>query len=439
MKKATAFFLALVLCLSMVTVNAQTNYSGSENFKNIIGNVTYNDVSYLPVNHWSIDAIYLMSALGVIKGTGGDFNYSGNLSKSEGLALAFRIAGLEETAESYRKLAVKNKETAPEKYNNIDSWADGYLRVAVDKNIMTVEEYNNEISADYTNATFKRTEAVTKGDFVIWLVKALNFEIPENLNYVLDYPELNEYSEEEKYLFEVAIKSNILKGDGVSLGVQSYLTREQAAQLLFNISDICVEKLGIKIISGTVDKIETNTEVFEDKAIVTKEIFVGDSSFVTSKMYKMNGEAVDSSVSFDKEYKDIITLASKQLPSSSEALAQADNVKCYVKGDRVLCITKFENKETEIKHNDEDYNDSLAYSGTLYFVDTDERSVVLINDTGEYVEIPYLSDAVFCNRNTILTPEELNAKWTDCPVYVFTIVKKTGGLSRAYRVQVVTK
>ena len=104
----------------------------------------------------------------------------------------------------------------------------------------------------------------------------------------------------------------------------------------------------------------------------------------------------------------------------------------------MLCITKFNDVKTEIKHNDEDYNDSQAYSGTLYFVDADERLIVIENESG-YVEIPYLPDAVFCNRNTALTPEQLNESWTDCPVYVFTIVKKNGGISRAYRIQVVSK
>ncbi len=439
MKRRIALLLSAVLLFGTFTARAQTSYKGSENFYSIISNVTYNDVSYLPVDHWSNDAIYLMSALGIIKGSDGNFNYEGYLSKSEGLALAFRISGLEETAESYRKVSVKNKELSPEKYNNTDPWADGYLRLAVDRNIMTVEEYTAEMAADYSLATFKKTEPVEKADFVIWLVKAMGLEKAEKLNYVLEYPELEEYTEEEKFYIETAMKNNILNGDGNTLDAKSYLTREQAAQVLYNVSDLCAEKLGIKVISGTVDHIDTKTEVLEETATVTRNIYVGDSVFTASKMYKMNGEAIDSTVSFDKEYCDIITLVSKQLPSDSSALVQADSVKCYVKGNKVICITKFESEKVEIKHNDEDYNDSKAYSGTLYFVDTDERCIVIADDKGEYVEIPYLPDAVFCNRNTELTPEMLNESWTDCPVYVFTILKKTGGLSRAYRVQVVSK
>ena len=439
MKKITALFVALVLLLFSFTAYGQTNFKGRENFRSILETVTYNDISYLPVDHWSTDAIYLMSALGVIKGSEGDFNNEGLLSKSEGLALAFRMAGLEETAENYRKISIKNKEANPGKYNDIDSWADGYLRIAVDKKIITVEEYNNEMSADTSFATFGKTTSVEKGDFVIWLVKAMDIPLAEKLNFVLDYTELEAYSEEEKFCLETALKNNILKGDGTTLGVRDNLTREQAAQLLFNVNEQCVEKLGVKIISGTVDHIDTNTKVEKDVATVTKDIYVSGSIFTASKMYKMNGEAVDNSVSFDKEYIDILTLSSKNLPSDSSALVQGDNVKCYVKGNNVLCITKFESKETEIKHNDEDYNDSKAYSGKLYFVDTYERNIVIIDDNGEYVEIPYLPDVYFCNRNTELSPDILNEKWTDCPVYVFTIVKKTGGLSRAYRVQVVTE
>ncbi len=439
MKKSVSLLLAALLLLSSFGVNAQTVYKGNESFYKAVSAVTYNDVSYLPVDHWSNNAVYLMSALGIIKGSEGNFNNSGYLSKSEGLALSFRMAGLEPTAESYRKVLVKSKEVNPEKYNNIDSWADGYLRLAVDKDIISVSDYTKEIASDYSEATFKRWESVQKGDFIIWLVKAVGLERADKLNYVLDYRELDDYTEEERFYLETAMKNNILKGDGITLSARSPLTREQAAQILYNVTGLCLEGLGITVISGTVDRIDTKTEVEEETATVTRNIYISDYVFSASKMYKVEGEAIDSGVSLDKDYCDFITLSDKNLPSDSSALVQADNVKCYIKGEKVLCITKFGDKKTELTHNDSDYNDAQAYSGTLYFVDTDERCVVLIDDKGEYIEIPYLPDAVFCNRNTSLTAEDLNESWTDCPVYVFTIVKKTGGLSRAYRIQVVSK
>ena len=96
-------------------------------------------------------------------------------------------------------------------------------------------------------------------------------------------------------------------------------------------------------------------------------------------------------------------------------------------------------KTETIKRNEADYKDSDAYSGTLYYVDAEERMVVIKDKDGKLIEIPYFDDAVFCNRENVLTVDEINSQWTDKEVFVFTIVRINGTVSRAYRVQVVNK
>ena len=49
--------------------------------------------------------------------------------------------------------------------------------------------------------------------------------------------------------------------------------------------------------------------------------------------------------------------------------------------------------------------------------------------------MPYLENLEFYNRNTRIPEEEINLKWLDCDAYLFTIVKKTGGVDRVYRIQ----
>ena len=219
--------------------------------------------------------------------------------------------------------------------------------------------------------------------------------------------------------------------------MSKHVTREEAAQMFYNSINLFKDKLGIEVYSESVMSNELTTsnepEKIHNKRVVTLE----NHTLTATRTFDLKGEAVDLSYNPENEYKDIVVVKQKTLPQGLEALNQGDSVNVYKKNGQVILVTCFAHKEETIKRNDADYKDSTTYSGTLYFVDEEDRIVVIKDAKGQLVEIPYFDDAVFCNRENILSVEEINEKWADKEVYVFTIIKNTGTVARAYRIQLV--
>ena len=239
--------------------------------------------------------------------------------------------------------------------------------------------------------------------------------------------------------YETAIKNGILKGDGVNLGVSNLITREEAAQMFYNSIKLYKDKLNMEIVSDTVMSNVLTTENEPEKIHNKRTVTLENHILTAARTFDLNGEAVDLNYNPENEYKDIVVIKQKALPQGLEALNQGDAVNIYIKNGQVVLVTCFAHKEETVKRNDAEYADSTAYSGTLYFVDEEERIVVIKDAKGTLIEIPYFTDAVFCNRENYLSVEDINANWTDKEVYVFTIIKKGGTVNRAYRVQLIDK
>ena len=435
MKKITALFLAfIILCSGNVLAE---NYEGNGNFYDTVRKISFTDMAFKPVDHWSNDAIYTVAALGIMNGADGNFEPDAKLTRAEALAMIFRAAGLENEANSYVEIIRKQRLETPEKYNNICSWADGYMRLAVDFKIISIDDYMASMDADYSKASFRKEEPATKGEVALWMVNVFGLEIAKKENYVTEFADVPPQPEYARLHYETAIKNGILKGDGVNLGVSKHVTREEAAQMFYNSINLFKDKLGIEVYSESVMSNELTTsnepEKIHNKRVVTLE----NHTLTATRTFDLKGEAVDLSYNPENEYKDIVVVKQKTLPQGLEALNQGDSVNVYKKNGQVILVTCFAHKEETIKRNDADYKDSTTYSGTLYFVDEEDRIVVIKDAKGQLVEIPYFDDAVFCNRENILSVEERNEKWADKEVYVFTIIKNTGTVARAYRIQLV--
>ena len=92
MKKTTAFFLAfIILCSGNVLAE---NYEGNGNFYDTVRKISFTDMAFKPVDHWSNDAIYTVAALGIMNGADGNFEPDAKLTRAEALAMIFRAAAL---------------------------------------------------------------------------------------------------------------------------------------------------------------------------------------------------------------------------------------------------------------------------------------------------------------------------------------------------------
>ena len=142
----------LILCFCMMfqfAVKAETVYTSQRNFHNKIKEISFTDVALAPVDNWSSNAIYVMASLGAIKGYEGNFDLKSPVKNHEAMAVLFRTAGLEKEAEELRQSVADFKIQNPGVYNDVDSWADGYMRLAVNKGLINVNEFLSTMEIEY--------------------------------------------------------------------------------------------------------------------------------------------------------------------------------------------------------------------------------------------------------------------------------------------------
>lgn len=440
MRKIIAIILVVMLLLPCIASGEEIKaYGGNESFYSTIRKISFMDMAYKPVDHWSKDAVYTVAALSIMNGSDGNFNPDDNLTRAEALAMIFRAAGLENTAKGYNEVVRKQKLENPEKFNDVCDWADGYLRLAVDYKLISTEDYTAAMAYDYSKASFRKDEPATKGEVALWMVSVFQLELSTKENYVTEFNDVPAEPSYSRLYYETAIKNGILKGDGTNLGVSNLVTREEAAQMFLNSVELYKDKLGFEIVKDIVVSNDLASENEKDKIKNKRTIKLEKMNLEATRTYDLIGEAVDLNYNPENEYKDIVVVKHNSLPQGIEALNQGDVVNVYIKNGQAVLVTCFSHKAEVIKRDEADYVDSDAYSGNLYYVDNEERMVVIKDKSGNLVEIPYFDDAIFCNRDKTLTVEELNSQWVDKEIYVFTIIKKTGTVSRAYRIQLVDK
>ena len=440
MKKILSLVIVLSLLISSVNVFG-AEYKSQENFYSVSSGITYQDIAYLPVDNWSNNAIFTMSALGIMKGAYNQFNPYGDVTASEALAVIFRCAGLENQCGKMYAAVETQRKMNPNLYNTIDRWADGYLRMAVDKKLITVEEFMSTMDINYPNNSklFEKNKPITRATFAIWLIKTLDIELAQKESYIKDFEDYSKIKESDKIYLETAVRNGIISGDGKNILPNGTVTREQLAQIMYNSMNLWVDKCGIQVINGHIDDIVKNSVKNNDKILNTTKFKIGNAEIETSREYKLNGEAVDYTEDTSLMYVDFPVLRKHYLPADSSALEKSQKVEVYVQGNKVMFVNIADEYEAISSIDYSEYNDSKVYVGKLYLTDTQEQLFIIKDEKGEAVEIPYFTGVEVYHKNVLLNVEELNETYLDKTIYLFTLKKTDIGFDRCYKAQIITE
>ena len=436
MKKFIKLLLLFVIVLSLGTSVFATEYKAESGVYDKLKSITFDDMAYMPVNHWSGQAVYTVAAAGLIKGDGVNFNPEGTVTKSEALAVLFRSSGNEEIVSSYLQNVQKAKQASPGSYNNIDSWADGYIRLAVDYGILTANEYTYCMSSKYnSDGAFVKEKPALKSELAEWIVKVYGLEIrkgEDNISAFYDYESLKD---KDKPYLETAVYYGILNGSGDKLDPYVTMTREQMAQIFYNVRNLWASKLEYNVINAFINDIVKNTSQGEESITNNISIKTDVGDLITKKEYKLNGEAVDNTATEGLAYEDFVVIAQGHLPTDCTILKKSDAISLFVKNGNIEFILV--NKETKEKDfSSADYKDVSVYSGKLYYVDTDEKTIVIKTEDG-FKEVLYTKETDFSYRTNSYESSRVNELYKDKTVYVFTCASLTEKTEYAYRVQIV--
>jgi len=426
----------MTLILSVCITACADEFRADSGVYDKLKSITFNDMAYKPVNHWSGPAVYTVAAAGLIKGDGGNFFPEGTVTRSEALAVLFRSSGSEDIASSYLSNVHKAKKSAPEKYNNIDSWADGYIRLAVDYGILTTDEYIYCMSDEYnSDGNFNKEKPALKSELAEWIVRVYGLDIRDGEENISKFYDYETFKKEDKPYLETAVYYGILKGSGDMLDPYITMTREQMAQMFYNIRSLWAQKLDYNVVNTRITDIVKNTEQREQSMVNTIEIVTEQGSLITEKEYKLSGEAVDNSAAEDALYKDYIVVAPGHLPTDCTILKKSDAVSLFIRdGSIKFILLNKESRETDFSSGD--YRDVAVHQGTLYFVDTDEKTIVIRTNDG-FKEIMYTEGTEFSYRTSTFPHNMINELYKDKRVYVFTCASITEKTEYAYRVQII--
>lgn len=394
-----------------------------------------------PADYWASKAIYVMASIGGIKGYEGVFDMSSTVKNDEVLAVLFRCANMDNQAEQLRQTVTDFKNQNRGVYNDIDAWADGYMRLAVDKGLITVNEFLSTMEIQYLtnpNPFFRKDGQATRINLAKWMVIVFGLEKATKENMIVDFADYSEIKQEDKLYLETAVNYGILKGSGGILNPYGTLSREEMAQMFFNSYPYWAQSGGIEVIEDTVSDITVDTVKNADgtKLNNVRTITVGDAKIITKVTYNLNGEVVDSTIYPYNQYEDFPVIRDNQLPTDSMSLVKGDNIVILARNSKVLCAFNKTVEETDSKLTTEGYEDSSVYSGKLYYYDKTDKNIVIENEKGEYVEIPVFPNAEFYLRENMIENTDINTKYADKNVYIFTVKKPDIATERGYRIQI---
>jgi len=281
---------------------------GDELFKNI----SYLDIENSPYKN----EITRLSALGIIQGRNeGVFDPERNSTRDETLFFLVRLLNQEEAAQKAGEAVVINPDDKENKqYLPTQYWAEGYIQVAKDLNIITPEETDlyldfsdavkNDIdreiqskirryerSGKYTEQELQNIEdqirrglewneaynkEVTREEFATWLSRAMKLEPiyakeQQTIRNLKDFQTI-------KTVFLPYIESIYQKGimngfDDLTFRPSDKIKREQVAKVIDKVKDEILKEQGYDISYGYVQDIEKNN-IYVDHLDGEKEIFL---------------------------------------------------------------------------------------------------------------------------------------------------------------------
>lgn len=431
----------MVLFVSVICRAEEKVYTSDTDIANTLKKISFTDVMLQPADYWASKAIYVMASVGAIKGFEGVFDMKSTVKNDEVLAVLFRCANMETQAETLKQTVTDFKNQNRGVYNDIDSWADGYMRLAVDKGLITVNEFLSTMEIQYLtnpNPFFRKDGEALRNSLAKWMVIVFGLEKATKENQIIDFVDYGSIKEEDKLYLETAVNYGILKGSDGYLNPYGTLTREEMAQMFFNIYPYWAKAGNFDVITDTVSDITVDTEKNQNgtKLNNIRTISLGDIKVKTKITYDLNGEVVDSNVYGYNEYQDFPVIRDNQLPTDSMSLVKGETVVLLAQNGKVLCGFTEKKEENKGVLSTDGYEDSEVYSGKLYYYDYADKTIVIENDKGEYIEIPLFPEAEFYVRENTAEIDDINTLYIDKNVYVFTVKKAGIPTNRGYRIQI---
>lgn len=368
LKRITAIILLniLIFMLFSITCSADNTFYAVENSNEIINRMQFNDVDVLGRDYWARDAVYTMTALGIIEGYGGSYFLPlSPVTRAEALTIIFRALSLENEADAYAEALSYERKNDPGTINNTDTWADGYIRLAYEYGLITKNQYDNAIRFDQDGlleGEFNKTAAATRQEVAFWIAKLLKLTPAEGRSYI----NLNKFVDADFVdkdiapYFDAVLNANIISGSNGYLNPQNSITRAEMTQILKNITPRILNSRGMAEYTG---EIAPGTDKFNINVIRSS----GIKDIITIR---------DGAVQLSKG---LAVIGSGQI-GGAELLSIGQKINYYVNNQNQVIFAKIIKEQTE---NTTNSSESYITSGIVQSINSSGRIITLYDESGK--------------------------------------------------------
>lgn len=238
MKKLAMTF-SLFFAISFSFAENVITYNGLSDGNKVISNISFSDVKSKPATHWSNEAVYKMSGIGLINGfPNKTFEPSSSVTYEQAITLVIKALGKEDEI---------NKST------NVTAnglWSDKYIRYAMKNGIITEKivmskkdiKSGTDVEVLKKSGVLIRDAEITREDVAKLVSKALALTETTDINFY----DNDQISQENLNYVKNVVAAKVMSGtDDNMFNPKTSLTREEMAQILLNAEDMILNKLYI--------------------------------------------------------------------------------------------------------------------------------------------------------------------------------------------------
>ena len=342
--------------VSVATEIHRTAYFGNDLANSVISNINFTDINE---NSWAKEAIYEMSALGLLNGfkdAAGRFGRTVPLTKEEAIAVAYRAAGREAEAQQLGVAINNARLQANKKTDPLEVWYDGFLQLAASEGLITIRNLNDAFNTDQASLpddSFRRKSQAQRQEMIYWLARTLNIAPAAQQQAVLNYSDWRSVDPDKLPYVEALLKQGIISGSNNRINPLQPIPREQCAQIIKNAEEIVLQATGHVSVAGIIEDIIPATNYTDGHNVTGRNIHTenADGTFASIQTSANSGPPSGR--------KDEI--AGVPLPGQSKELVVYKNgvigdSGLLVKGDRIRYIADSSNivKYIEVISNTND-------------------------------------------------------------------------------------
>lgn len=343
----------------------ERQFFGDKNANAVIKNMDFEDVK--SSNIWSLPAIYQANALGILKGLSSQrFGRTQVLTKEQALAVVYRAAGKEQLAQmaanELNKSNNSNGSAAPQSF-----WSKGYLKLAADDQIISKDQFNATIRNQTVNGTspINLRASAQRQEFGFWFAVAIGMQpIYEQTRIYNNFNDYNRIDPKKIPYIESLLQNNIMNGDGRgNFMPQASITREQAAQIVYNAVDFILPRLELNKTVGIIEKITQSVD--RNNGLVLKEIYFRnndnklDKIIVAAQLSSENILNEQTGAPIIDKVKDIVVFKKNSI-GKSDVLETGDSVEFFYDKNHTIKYMKVL-KPSTYRQADVSYEDGIVW------------------------------------------------------------------------------